>query len=357
MASLVVQTSFLGDVVLTTPLIAELAKRGAVDVLTTGHGAELLANNPAIRNILVYEKRGNDRGLARFLRVVGRVRHAGLYGTPLPSSDGPRGNSTIYDAAYMAQGSVRSGLVALAAGVRHRVGFDTAAGRALYTERVRYNSSRHHAERLWWLAMSDCADPPSAEQIRPRVYPGDGERRVVDRLLAAGGIDEPFIALAPGSAWGTKRWPFFPELAALVAQDHPIVVVGGNGDVEIARTILAQLEPGRGTSAAGCLSLLASAELIGRATALVGNDSLPQHLASAMGTPAVTLFGPTSPDFGFGPLAPGSATAGVAGLACRPCDRHGPARCPLGHWRCMRELSSLQVNAILAQALTQASTK
>jgi len=356
MDSLVVQTSFLGDVVLTTPLIAELAKRGAVDVLTTRPGTEILANNPAIRNILLYEKRDRDKGVRGFARIVGRVRHTGRYGTPPPSSNGPRAQS-VYDAAYMAQGSIRSGLLAMASGVRHRIGFDTASGRAFYTERVRYDPARHHAERLWGLSMSDCADPPSPEQIRPRVYPGDDERRVVERLLASAGISTPFIALAPGSAWGTKRWPFYPELAVLVAKQFPVVIVGGNGDVEIADTIISQLEPGRGLNTAGRLSLLASAELIGKAAALVGNDSAPQHLASAMRTPTVSLFGPTTPDFGFGPLAPGSTTLGLADLACRPCDRHGPARCPLGHWRCMRELSSKQTYEVLMQTLSSAPTR
>jgi heptosyltransferase-2 len=349
--SLVVQTSFLGDVVLTTPLIAELAKRGAVDVLTTRPGAEILAGNPAIRNILVYEKRDRDKGVRGFARIVGCVRHTGLYGTTTPSGSVPK-SSTIYDAAYMAQGSIRSGLLALAAGVRHRIGFDTASGRAFYTERVRYDPARHHAERLWGLSMSDCADPPSPEQIRPRVYPGEDERRVVDKLLASARIAAPFIAIAPGSAWGTKRWPFYRELAALIAKQLPIVVIGGSGEIEIADLIVAALEPGRAVSTAGSLSLLASAELIGRAAALVGNDSAPQHLASAMGTPTVTLFGPTTPDFGFGPLAPGSVTMGVTDLACRPCDRHGPMRCPLGHWRCMRELSSRQVYEVLMQTLS-----
>ncbi len=96
---------------------------------------------------------------------------------------------------------------------------------------------------------------------------------------------------------------------------------------------------GQAIDATGKLSLLASADLIGRAALLVTNDSAPQHLASAMNTPTVTVFGPTVPAFGFGPLADRSAVAGIDALACRPCDRHGPQKCPLGHWRCMREIT------------------
>src|SRR6185503_4385999 len=99
MASLVVQTSFLGDVVLTTPLIAELAKRSDVDVVTTRPGAQILANNPAIRNVLIYEKRDGDKGVSGFFRILSRVRNA--------STNAAASNSG-YDTAYLAQGSLRS---------------------------------------------------------------------------------------------------------------------------------------------------------------------------------------------------------------------------------------------------------
>jgi heptosyltransferase-2 len=335
MATLVVQTSFLGDVILTTPLIAELAKRSDVDVLTTLPGAQILANNPAIRNTLVYDKRDADSGVAGFFRTASRLRSSGGY-----------------EAAYMAQGSLRSATLAIAAGVKERIGFDTSAGRALYTKRVRYKPERHHAERLWSLSMNDCADPPSAEQITPRIFPGEDERRAVDKLLSESGITDPYVALAPGSAWGTKRWPFYPELAAMLSERFAVVVVGGNGDIPTGETIVSQLPSRLALNAAGRLSLLGSAEIIGRAAALVANDSAPQHLASAMGTRTVTVFGPTTPAFGFGPIAPGSTAAGVSGLDCRPCHRHGPARCPLGHWRCMRELSSRQVHDTLMAILS-----
>jgi heptosyltransferase-2 len=104
--------------------------------------------------------------------------------------------------------------------------------------------------------------------------------------------------------------------------------------------------------ATGKLSLLASAELIARAKLLVTNDSSPQHLASAMSTPTITIFGPTVPAFGFGPLAPRSLTAGVTDLACRPCHHHGPPVCPLSHWKCMKDLSVEQVEKLTVQLLS-----
>ncbi len=200
--------------------------------------------------------------------------------------------------------------------------------------------------------MSDCADPPTRDQIRPRLYPSDEERHRVDSLLRlSGNIEEPFVALAPGSAWGTKRWPYYVELAKRLADDFRIAVIGSKADSGVASQIIDALRPGAVINGVGTLPLLASAELIGRAQAIVTNDSAPQHLASAMGTPTLTIFGPTVPEFGFGPLAERNTVAGNNSLSCRPCDRHGPQRCPLGHWRCMRELTPEYVSSLLMEVL------
>jgi heptosyltransferase-2 len=176
------------------------------------------------------------------------------------------------------------------------------------------------------------------QAMRPTLYPGDAERAAVDALLGARPDPRPLVALAPGSVWGTKRWPFYSQLARALAPRFRLAIVGGPADASEAASI-AEFSGAQGVvDGTGSLSLLASAELIRRASLLVTNDSAPQHLASAMGTPTITIFGPTVEAFGFGPLAPDSISLGLDALACRPCHHHGPPHCPLGHWRCMREL-------------------
>ncbi len=327
-ASLVIQTSFLGDTVLTTPLIAELAKRGPVDVVVMPASAALLANNPDIRKLHVYDKRQRDSGLAGLLRL-GRAIARG-YGDSGSRSSEER-------TAYLAQGSVRSASLAILAGSRIRAGFDSSPARFLYTDIVPYDRGTHHAERLWRLAFAADGSTPG-EMPPPRLYPGEAERAAVDELLGPAEDPRPLVALAPGSVWGTKRWPYYPELATRIAQRCRIAIVGSSEDSEAAASIAGAARAQGVVDATGKLSLLASAELIGRAELLVTNDSSPQHLASAMSTPTITIFGPTVPAFGFGPLAPDSTTLGHPSLPCRPCHHHGPPTCPLGHWKCMREL-------------------
>ncbi len=333
-SSLVIQTSFLGDTILTTPLLAQLARRGPVDVVTTPAAALVLAHHPALRRVIAYDKRGVDRGLRGFMALAKVLA------------------DEQYDIAFLAQGSWRSAALALAARIPTRVGFATSAGRIFYTKRVAYRQDLHHAARLLLLARPNGREPMDDELV-PSLHPGDAERAAVDALLAANAVaaDERVVVLAPGSVWGTKRWPHYPELAAALSAEARIAIVGGADDATLAQAIRAAVP--NAIDATGHLSLLASGELIRRAKAIVTNDSAPMHLASAVGTPTVAIFGPTVPAFGFGPLAPRSVVAGHDALPCRPCDRHGPQVCPLGHFRCMKELDATQIAALVRDLMAE----
>jgi len=312
MPTLVIQTAFLGDVVLTTPLLSALAAHhGPVDVVTTPVAAPLLETHPAVRQVIPYDKRGSDRGWVGVRRLARRLR------------------AVRYERAYLPHRSLRTATLALLARIPSRIGF-SGGWSFLYTAAGPKPSVGHESDRL--LALADEASGAYPPHLRPTA---------ADEQAAAAIIDGAFIALAPGSIWGSKRWPYYPELAARLAADVAVVVVGGQDDVELGDAIVAAIRPsGRpAVNACGRLTLRESAALIGRASALVTNDSAPLHLATAMGTPIVGLFGPTVTEFGFGPLRAGDVALGMDGLECRPCSPHGPPACPLGHHRCMRDLT------------------
>ena len=316
MNSLVVQTAFLGDVVLTTPLLAALAERlGPVDVVTTPAAAPLLETHPAVRQVIAYDKRGRDRGLAAFRTLTRRLAAA------------------QYDVAYLPHRSLRTALLARMARVPRRVGFSDGWP-LLYTESRERPKTGHEIDRLLSLVGATRDAHPV------RLYPSPADEQVVAEFLEGAGIGADFVALAPGSIWGSKRWPYFPDLARELAARLPVVVVGGAEDTALGRAVVDGVAGtgGRAADACGRLTLRQSAALIGRARVLVTNDSAPLHFASAFGTPVVALFGPTIPEFGFGPIGGGDVVLGVTGLSCRPCSDHGPPSCPLGHHRCMKEL-------------------
>ena len=323
MTTLVVQTAFLGDVVLTTPLLAELATAGGpVDVVTTPAAAPLLAHHPAVRRVIPHDKHGRDRGPGGVRRLAATLRAGG------------------YRRAYLPHQSWRSGLAVLLAGIPERIGFRDAPARWCYTRRIARPAGGHETDRL--LALAGASGPRL-----PTLGLTEADHAAAEGWLAAHGVPGGFVAVAPGSIWATKRWGRYPALAAVL--DRPVVVVGGRDDRPLAAEVVAA---GRAWDATGALSLGGSAALIGRAAALVTNDSLPLHLAQATGTPTVALFGPTVPAFGFGPRGPRDRVVEVDGLDCRPCSRHGPARCPLGHHRCMVNLDVARVAATLDTLLS-----
>jgi heptosyltransferase-2 len=295
-------------------------------VVTTPAAAALLETHPAVRAVIRHDKHDADRGPGGIRRLALALR---------------AGN---YARAYLPHQSWRSGLAALASGVPERIGFAEAPARWCYTRRAPRPAAGHETGRL--LALVGVA-----EERMPTLGLTDEDRAIAGAWLDRGGVPAQFVAAAPGSIWGTKRWGKFPAL--LAGGDWPVVVVGGPEDRTLGEALVA-VAADRTWSACGALPLRASAALLERAAALVTNDSLPLHLAQATGTPTVALFGPTIPGFGFGPRGQRDVVLEVLGLDCRPCSRHGPARCPRGHHRCMTDLDVARVATALDEILATA---
>ena len=334
---LIVQTAFLGDVVLTTPLLRELRRvrpNASLCLLTTATGRSVLNGLPCVDQWLVLDKRW-DRDGCRSSRGVLRA----LMGTR-------------FDAAVAAHRSVRSGVILRLSGARLRVGFTGAPGAWAYNRRVVWDPGQHAVRRYLELSAALGGEPRIADP-RPRLTVDPAAAARAERMALEHGVgaNDNLLCVAPGSVWPTKRW--LPEgYARIVAGARPRglvpVLVGSPEELELCRRVAA-LAPA--PVLAGETSIPDLVALLARARIVVGNDSGAAHVASAVGTPVVSVFGSTVSGMGYAAFGPLTRVVERAGLDCRPCGRHGARSCPLGHFRCMTEVTADQVLARVDELL------
>jgi heptosyltransferase-2 len=332
---LVPQTSFLGDVVLTTPLLTALRHRlrpRHLAVLVRPEARAILDGHPDVDEVLVDDKRGADRGLAGVLRAARRLR------------------ARRFDLAVCPHRSLRTALLLAAARIPRRIGFDASRGAWLFHERVRRPAGRHDVERNLAL-LEPFGGTTEAPVLSLPVVPSARAR--AERLCPPG--DGPLIGIAPGSVWPTKRWTedgFAAVARALVGGGARCVLVGAPSDAPTAR----EIERRAGvpmTNLVGATDLATLVATIDRMDLLIGNDSAPMHVATACRVPVVAVFCATTPALGYGPYGP-RAVVVESDLACRPCGRHGGSACPRGTEDC-RHLVRPSAVVAAARALLERS--
>ena len=347
MRILLIDTAFLGDLFLATPLIraaAEIASGGRIDLLTSPAGKRATLHHPLLGDVHAMAKRGADAGAGGFRRALAWLRER------------------RHDVALMPRRSLRSALLARTAGIPRRLGFRRGVARLLLTDAVPFRERLHQVERNLELLRPLGVDP--AESGLPghplEAFPSAAEQTWVDGWCAERGL-KGFVALAPGSVWATKRWPveMYADLATRLARDHQVVIIGGESERPLATAMQAAVTDSarreRIHDASGPWSPMATVHLLRSAGVLVTNDSGALHIGQAAGVPIVALFGPTVPALGYAPRGEGHRLLGVEGLPCRPCGRHGARRCPLGHWRCMLDLSPDGVEQAVRDLLRDAA--
>lgn len=330
---LVLQTAFIGDVILTLPLAQAIRTQvpdARIVVVAIPSTIELVAHHPAVTEAVSYDKKGSQSGLGGMLEIARELKSRQL------------------DIALVPHRSLRSAAVPWLARIPRRIGFSASSGRFLFTDVVHYDTSAHEVTRN--LGLLTPLGLSAAGPILPSLYPDQTDKESVDRQIEThtrihpGFNPDNMVALAPGSVWKTKRWPKekYAALAMLLAQSgFSVVFAGGPADTQLCSTISEEI-PGS-LNAAGKLSLLQSAELIGRCKAIVSNDSAPMHMGVAMRVPVVAIFGATVPQFGFAPLGEHDVVVETPGLTCRPCSIHGGQSCPIKTFVCMNEISPQQV--------------
>ena len=347
MPTLLIQTAFIGDVILATALIEHLhaaAPAAPLDVLVRRGNEGLLAGHPHVRRVLVWDKR--QRKYAHLWQLLKEIRAGG------------------YGRVITLQRFASTGFLTAFSGAPERIGFSQNPFSRFFTHRVPHviGDGRHEVERNLELLDAtlneelrrrneELANPanssfliPHSSLAKPRLYPSPADEAAAAPYAAAG----PYYCLAPTSVWFTKQYPEskWLELLAALPPGRPVYLLGGPPDAATCARLAAAAGRANVMSLAGQLSLLASAALMRGAAMNFVNDSAPLHLCSAVGAPVTAVFCSTVPAFGFGPLSPVSFVVETREpLACRPCGLHGYAACPLGHFRCAH---GIRVGQLLA---------
>jgi heptosyltransferase-2 len=338
---LVVQTAFLGDLILSTPFFAgikQLYPQAILDVVVIPQTQSALWNNSQVDNILVFDKKGTAQGKKNkkeALRSLVRKFHG-----------------ITYDLAIIPHRSFTTSRIVYQSKAKCRIAYTQAScSRFIYHIRVKRRKGVHEIERhLDLLApIVEKLSGTNRDFIKPfswqtRIFPDKNNFQKAEKFLKKMTRNKRIkvrkCGIAPGSVYETKKWPgkYYAQLIELL-DDNQIktILLGGPEDQKLCEEIAA-LSGRSPVIAAGHTSILDSAAIIKQLDMIYCNDSAPGHLANAMDTPVISFFGPTSPIFGFGPYKNHDIILEESSLSCQPCRMHGSNRCPQKHFQCMLNL-------------------
>jgi heptosyltransferase II len=310
---LVVAPNWIGDALMAQPLLARLREQqpdARLEVLAPEWVAPVARRMPEVDEVITAPFRHGALHLGKRWRL-GRAlkdRH--------------------YAQAIVLPNSWKAALVPFFAHIPVRSGYvgESRYGLLNRLHRNGQDAMRDHYARLAGTPGATAAS--ALPQPRLRV-----EAAQVAATRARFGLEQPYVALCPGAEYGpAKRWPYFAELAARL--QRPVVLLGSANDASAAAGIGGKNLIGR-TTLDEAIDLIAGADLV------VTNDSGLMHVAAALGRPLVALFGSSSPEKT--PPQPGRSRVLWLKPECSPCYER---ECPLGHFRCMREIS---VDSVLAE--------
>ena len=315
---LILRLSSLGDIVLLTPLIRALRERfpeSRIDLVLAKEYEAIVPLMEGISKVHVFDKKSGFRGLLGLRRILQKEN---------------------YDYVFDLHNVLRTRILRLVLAQHHSVINKRTFRRWLL---VRYKFDR--------LKQAPDVIGRYFETAAPL---GVKDAGVGPKLNIPSNHDAARIAIAPGSRHWNKRWPaanFAIVAKELVTRGYHIDVHGSEADRDIAEWIAKELPPGSYTNFAGTLSLADATREIGKAGAIITNDSGLMHIAEAAGTRVIAIFGPTVTQFGFKPRAADAVVLEVKGLYCRPCTANGLEHCPEKHFRCMMEIAPEQAIEIL----------
>jgi len=321
---LIVQTAFIGDVILATPLIEKLHEHypdGQIDFLVRKGNGGLLKNHPKLGDVFIWKKKqGKYTNLIRLIYLI---------------------RSKEYDYVINIQRFFGSGFLTAFSGAKTKIGFAKNPLSFTFNVKVGHRLIGQHETSRNLSLIKSITDK---KYVRPKLYPSESDYTKVQQYQS-----KPYLCFAPTSVWKTKEYPLLKWVELIISQDEEwnIYLLGGPTDQEVCRELVGMCDKENIINLAGQLTFLESAALMEKASMNYVNDSAPMHMASAMNAPTNAVFCSTVPSFGFGPLATQSKVIETKNkLSCRPCGLHGKKSCPLDHFNCAYSIDKNQFDRL-----------
>jgi ADP-heptose:LPS heptosyltransferase len=284
---LIIRTAYIGDAVMTVPILKPLRKKfpnSRVSFLTSTSAGKLLENNPYLDEIITYDPfwfyPSEKRNYIEFMRKM---------------------KERVFDIIIETRGDIRELLFLVwPLKARHKVGYKVGGGGYFLTHVVPYQGLKHRVEyHLDIIRYLDC----DTEDVEWGVYLTENEKDHVRNIITESGIRGAFISVHAGARVPLKRWmeERFVRLCDSIIERYkmPVVLIGDDKERDLIDSIVKEMQF-KPISLAGRLSLRELAGVLSESMLFICNDSAPMHIAAAMKTPTVAIFGP-SKSIGTGP--------------------------------------------------------
>ena len=317
-----IQTAFIGDVILSTAVGKKLATyhpESKIDYVVRKGNEGLVENLPFVNHVWIWDKKNQKtKNLIRLIRAIRKEK---------------------YNLVINLQRFFSSGLMTAFSKGNYTVGYNKNPLSFAFNKSFEHviGSGKHEVERNQKLITAFTDDKYEMPILNlPKDLPD-----IVEPF-----INDAYICIAPASVWYTKQFPKskWVEFLLKLPTDLKIIVLGAPNDSIIAESLKEECLNHSIVDLCGKVSLIESAAIMKKAVMNYVNDSAPLHLASASNAPVRAIFCSTVPEFGFGPLSTDSRIIQVSeDLECRPCGLHGKKDCPLGTFDCALRINTTEM--------------
>jgi heptosyltransferase-2 len=315
---LVIQTAFIGDAILTLPMIQKLKSMlpdSIIDVLSIPSTAEIFAASPYVNNTIIIDKRGRHKSVFSLFNFIKELK------------------KNNYGRIYSPHRSLRSSFIVMMMGVKETYGFTNSSFKYVYRHLAEYVPGHHEVQRnLDLIGYKYAGD----WKVMPEVKIQGLAEGKINNFILENKINGKFAAIAPGSIWNTKRYPeiyFIDIIKYFKEKNFKVVLTGSEKDKPLCDRLANNFSDGV-ISSAGNFSIVETIALLKRSKIIISNDSAPTHFGMCAGVPVLTIYCSTVPEFGFSPYNYGSSFVSLNGLSCKPCGIHGYDKCPIKTFVC-----------------------